>query len=128
MAAMRISSACFSLGVAFAALLATACGKDGAESACFETGGTPKVRVSACGELCDKDNGKACAVQTEVATEHCMKKGDAEICRWMCDYAKSGADLYCKQKEALDRGGAAPAGGQPPEAPPGEAPPADQPK
>lgn len=82
----------------FAALLA-AC--DERPKQCSEgTGLDLKARISVCGELCDKDDAKACAQQTELAIPACMEKGDQEICRWMCNYSKSG-DLFCNKYKEL---------------------------
>jgi hypothetical protein len=90
----------FALGLS-AALV----GCDKTSAACFEDKSLPvKQRISACGELCDKDDAKACDQQAEIAVEHCMQKGDAEVCRWMCDFAKVGKDLYCKKHESLGGG------------------------
>jgi hypothetical protein len=88
---------------AFALSLVSAlAGCDETAAACFEDKGLPiKQRISACGELCDKDDAKACDVQTELALDHCMKKGDAEVCSWMCKYTKVGKDLYCQKEESL---------------------------
>lgn len=81
-------------------LAASACKSD-AEKLCFDGKMDDKYRVSACGELCDKDDGKACSTQTQVALQRCMKDRDPETCRWMCLYGKDGKDLYCKEHEAI---------------------------
>jgi hypothetical protein len=74
--------------------------KSEAEKACFDNSQSSKNRVSACGEACDK-NGEACAEQTKVGTDGCMTKKDAEVCRWMCNYGKTGQDLYCAEYEKI---------------------------
>lgn len=45
---------------------------------------------------------EACArsQQIDLALVACVDKGDKEICRWMCDYAKE-KDLFCKKHEEL---------------------------
>jgi hypothetical protein len=83
------------INVAFMLVLASGCKSD-TEKACFEST-IPKTVVSACGELCDKSDGKACHQQATIGLEACMTKHDAEVCRWMCHYSKDGADLFCKE-------------------------------
>jgi hypothetical protein len=92
---------------ALAAFLVLACsalsaGCDDTSKACYDDVDRPlKQRVSACGELCDKEDGKACAKQDELANAECFEKGNAEICEWMCNFATTGKDLYCKKHEEL---------------------------
>jgi len=86
-----------------AVALAFAGCKSAAEKQCFDGANKDKVRLAACGELCDKGDDKACATQGEIALERCMRDEDAEYCRWMCDYGKDGKDLYCKKLELLKR-------------------------
>lgn len=86
--------------LALAFVVVPAC--DETSKQCFgDDAASVKNQVSACGELCDKDDGKACAKQVELANEACIEGGDAEICRWMCDYAKDGKEVYCKKHEEL---------------------------
>jgi hypothetical protein len=88
-----------SLGLLLSTLLVGAC--DETAKACFEQTDKPlKQRISACGELCDKDDAKACATQVDLALAACVEKGDKETCRWMCDYAKD-KDLFCKKHKEL---------------------------
>ena len=75
--------------------------KSDAEKLCFDGKMDSPNRVSACGELCDKDDSKACGIQGEVGLQRCMKDKDAETCRWMCHYGKDGQDLYCKEYQAI---------------------------
>lgn len=81
-------------------LVAGACA-DEATKMCNDAAATVKMRVSACGERCEKQDGEACAKQDELAQEACFKGKNAEICEWMCNYATAGKDLYCKESEAL---------------------------
>lgn len=74
--------------------------KSAEEKACFGNG-TAKDVVGACGQECDRKNEQACAKQTEVATDACMKKQDVEVCRWMCHYGKTGQDLYCAEYKKI---------------------------
>lgn len=91
---MRIALVC---AVLFAF---TGCTSD-AERACFEAPITAPHRVSACGELCDKGDQKACGIQGETGLQRCMKDKDAETCRWMCSYGKDGRDLYCREYQKI---------------------------
>jgi hypothetical protein len=68
---------------------------------CNDAAAPIRTRIAACGELCDKEDAKACATQTEIATKECLEKGDAGTCEWMCRYAKLGQDLYCKKHEEV---------------------------
>ncbi|HRP70159.1 MAG TPA: hypothetical protein PLY93_11555 [Turneriella sp.] len=64
---------------------------------CFD-----EKKIHACGEICQhKDDGKACALQTELGIEQCQKKGDLKICAYMCLFAKDGKDLYCQKQREL---------------------------
>ena len=78
--------------------------KSDAEKACFDNPPkNPKTWASACGEACDHaKNKKACAKLAEIGAEHCFKKGNREVCRWLCEFAKTGADVYCKHMKKLD--------------------------
>lgn len=82
-------------------VLSVAACKSDAEKLCFEGKLDAPHRVAACGELCDKDDQKACGTQGEVGLQRCMKEHDAETCTWMCRYAKDGKDLYCKEAEKI---------------------------
>ncbi len=79
----------------------TAC--DETSKACYGEGNdhTIKQRVSACGELCEKEDAKGCDKQVELANAECFDKGNAEICEWMCNYATTGKDLYCKKRDEI---------------------------
>ena len=85
----------------FLAVMLALPGCDEATKMCNDEAATPKFRVSACGELCDKEDGPACVKQDEVAQKACFQDKDAEICRWMCDYAKVGKELYCAEHDKL---------------------------
>ncbi|HRI07897.1 MAG TPA: hypothetical protein PKW35_08775 [Nannocystaceae bacterium] len=74
---------------------------DEATKMCNDASASIKFRVSACGERCEKQDGEACAKQDELAQQACFKDKNAEICEWMCNYATTGKDLYCKEHEAL---------------------------
>lgn len=88
-----------SLGLFLSTLLLGGC--DETAKACFDDASkTVKQRISACGELCDKDDAKACEQQIDLALAACVDKGDKETCRWMCDYAKD-KDLFCKKHQDL---------------------------
>lgn len=77
-------------------------GCDETSKQCLEAEDAPvKARVSACGELCEKKDSKACAKQVELANAACIEGDDAEVCRWMCEYATTGKDVYCKKHEEL---------------------------
>lgn len=74
---------------------------DEATKMCNDDAVAVKLRVSACGERCEKSDGPACARQDELAQQACFKDKNAEICEWMCNYATTGKDLYCKESESL---------------------------
>lgn len=77
--------------------------KSDAEKACFDKPPSDKKTwISACGEACEKKVEKACAKVTEIANKHCIEKGDIAVCSWACNYAKTGAKLYCKRQKALE--------------------------
>jgi hypothetical protein len=76
-------------------------GCDAASKACNDESLPAKTRVSACGERCEKDQGDACVTQDAIAQKACFENGDVEICRWMCEYATVGKDVYCKEHEKL---------------------------
>ena len=86
--------------LSFLLLCAGGC-QDRSEKLCWADGTEPKIAVSACGEVCERGNAEACDRQVTVANAYCFKKKDREICRWMCDYATRGQDLYCKAHKAL---------------------------
>jgi hypothetical protein len=79
----------------------TAC--DETSKACYEEGPdrTMKQRVSACGELCEKEDAKGCEKQVELANKECIDKGNADVCDWMCNYATMGNEIYCKKRDEL---------------------------
>lgn len=79
-----------------------ACQSD-AEKMCFDDSKLSKIKVSACGEACEKNNSKACVRQAEIANELCIENNDAEVCRWMCDYATVGKNVYCKALNRKER-------------------------
>jgi hypothetical protein len=92
----------------FAALtfLLLFCGgcQDKVAKLCMTDGTAPKTAVSACGELCERDDAEACDRQVAIANEHCVNKKDKEICRWMCEHATTGKAVYCAAHKALGGG------------------------
>jgi len=85
----------------FITLLGLGACKNDTEKLCFDGAINAPHRVSACGELCDKGDSKACGIQGETGLQRCMKDKDAETCRWMCLYGKDGKDLYCAEAEKI---------------------------
>lgn len=78
-------------------------GCDKVSKTCFE-GTTEPIhhQVSACGELCEKDDQKACGRMTELAIPACSQKGDRETCSWMCNYSPTGGkEVFCAELEKL---------------------------
>ncbi len=87
---------------ALAAIFAGGLACDETSKECFDgAAGSVKANVAACGELCDKGDAKACDEQGALAKTHCLDGSDKEICRWMCDYAKDGKELYCARSKQL---------------------------
>jgi hypothetical protein len=89
------------LSLCFACVALGGC--DETSKACHEESSdrTIKQRVSACGELCEKDDAKGCDKQVELANAECIDKGNAEVCEWMCTFAPMGKDIYCKKNDEL---------------------------
>lgn len=85
------------------AVLGVFAGCDKTSKTCFEGGAEPMShQVSACGELCEKDDQKACGRMTELAIPACVDKDDREVCSWMCNYSTTGGkELFCAELEKL---------------------------
>lgn len=66
-----------------------------AEKTCFADGAHSKVKLSACGEACDKNISEACVRQVEIANTMCIEQKNVEVCQWMCNYATTGKQVYC---------------------------------
>jgi hypothetical protein len=79
---------------------ASACKSDEAKL-CFDGAHDAPHRESACGQECDRGKEEACAKQTELGLQRCMKDKNAEVCGWMCRYGNAGQDLYCKEYEGI---------------------------
>lgn len=84
-------------------ILVLGLGCDKTSKTCFDGSSTPvHLQVSACGELCEKDDQKACGRMTELAIPACAEKHDRETCAWMCNYSPTGGkDLFCAELEKL---------------------------
>ena len=82
-------------------VLSTVGCKSAGEKKCLEGKIDEPHIASACGEACDQGNQEACVKQTKIGDERCFKAKDAETCRWMCLYGKSGKDLYCAEHEKI---------------------------
>lgn len=78
-------------------------GCDETSKICFEGAGKPvHLQISACGELCEKDDQKACGHMTDLALPACMEKHDRESCAWMCNYSTvGGKELFCDELAKL---------------------------
>jgi hypothetical protein len=85
------------------ALLGVLAGCDKVSKTCFEGSDQPAhLQVGACGELCEKDDQKACGRMTELAIPACVEKDDREVCSWMCHYSPiGGRELFCAELETL---------------------------
>jgi hypothetical protein len=83
------------------ALLGLGCDK--ISKICFDGASQPvHLQVSACGELCEKDDQKACGRMTDLAIPACSEKHDRETCAWMCNYSPiGGKELFCAELEKL---------------------------
>lgn len=86
-------------------LLLSLAGCDDTSQRCFEPeAGAPSTHtISACGELCEKEETKACVRQVEVANDRCFAQGDAAVCEWMCNHAPTGPSVYCAEHERLGK-------------------------
>lgn len=87
-----------------ATLLVLLTGCDKTSKICFEgeAGRPVHEQISACGELCEKDDQKACGEMTELALAACTEKHDRESCAWMCNYSSAGnKEFFCDELAKL---------------------------
>lgn len=78
-------------------------GCDKTSKTCFDGSSQAiHLQVSACGELCEKNDQKACGRMTELAIPACTEKHDRETCSWMCNYSTTGGkELFCDELAKL---------------------------
>lgn len=97
---LRAHSVLRSLTLAIAVL---GLGCDKISKTCFDDASQPvHLQVSACGELCEKNDQEACGRMTKLAIPACAEKHDRETCAWMCHYSPTGGkDLFCAELEKL---------------------------
>ncbi|MBL8947477.1 MAG: hypothetical protein JNK45_30175 [Myxococcales bacterium] len=85
------------------AALVLASGCDKISKMCFDGSSEPvHLQVSACGELCEKDDQEACGRMTKLAIPACAEQHDRETCAWMCNYSPTGGkELFCDELAKL---------------------------
>lgn len=91
------------LRLSLLAALALAGGCDKISKICFEgSSETVSSQISACGELCEKDNQEACGRMTKLAIPACVEQHDRDSCAWMCNYSPTGGkELFCDELAKL---------------------------
>jgi hypothetical protein len=91
------------LRLSFLAALALVGGCDKVSKTCFDGASQPvHLQVSACGELCEKDDQEACGRMTKLAIPACVEQHDRESCAWMCNYSPTGGkELFCAELAKL---------------------------